>query len=306
LLAYLTGRVLQIFPHALLVLTLIFVLFRIVPGDPAVIAAGLTATPEQISTVRHLLGLDRPLWTQYLTFLWQLVHGDLGTSVTFGVPVAGVVQHRVPATLALAASSLAVAVGIGVPVGIIGAVRPRGLSGQAASAAAVCALAVPNFWLGLLLINLLGVRLRWLPVAGTGGLPSLLMPTAAIAARLIAVVSRTTRASLLEVLSEDYIRTAQAKGLARRPLLLRHALRPALIPIVTVIGLQAGYLLGGSLVIESLFDWQGLGQAMIHAVAMRDYFLVQGITVFYVFGFLALNLLVDLSYAVWDPRVRYG
>ncbi len=306
MLAYLTGRLLQIFPHALLILTLIFVLFRIVPGNPAVIAAGLTATPEQISAVRHLLGLDRPLWTQYLSFLWQLAHGDLGTSVTFGLPVAGVVGHRVPATLALAASSLAVAVGIGVPVGILAAVRPRGISGQAASATAVALLAIPNFWLGLLLINLLAVRLRWLPVAGTGDLAFLVMPTIAIAARLIAVVSRTTRASLAEVLSEDYIRTARAKGLARGPLLLRHALRPALIPIVTVIGLQAGYLLGGSLVIESLFDWQGLGQAMIHAVAMRDYFLVQGITVFYVFGFLVLNLMVDLSYAVWDPRLRYG
>ncbi len=306
MLPYVTGRLIQLVPHGLLILTLMFVLFRLVPGDPAVIAAGLTATPEQITAMRHLLGLDRPLWTQYLSFLWQLLHADLGTSVTFGLPVVGVVAHRVPATAALAASSLAVAVGIGIPIGVLEAVRPRGVCGQAASAIAVLLLAIPNFWLGLLLINLFSVRLRWLPVAGTGGIAFLLMPTIAIAARLIAVVSRTTRASLVEVLGQDYIRTAQAKGLARTPLLLRHALRPALIPIVTVVGLQAGYLLGGSLVIESLFDWQGLGQAMIHAVAMRDYFLVQGITVFYVFGFLGLNLIVDLSYAMWDPRIRYA
>jgi ABC-type dipeptide/oligopeptide/nickel transport system permease component len=306
MLAYVTSRLVQLLPHGLLILSLIFVLFRLVPGDPAVIAAGLTATPEQISAMRHVLGLDRPLWTQYLSFLWHLLHADLGTSVTFGLPVVDVVGHRVPATAALAASSLLVAIGIGAPIGILGALRPRGRSGQAASATAVLLLAIPNFWLGLLLINLVAVRLRWLPVAGTGGVAFLAMPTMAIAARLVGVVSRTTRASLVEVLGEDYIRTAQAKGLARTPLLLRHALRPALIPIVTVVGLQAGYLLGGSLVIESLFDWQGLGQAMIHAVAMRDYFLVQGITVFYVFGFLLLNLIVDISYAMWDPRLRYA
>ena len=306
MLAYVTSRVLQIVPHALVILTLIFVLFRLVPGDPAVLAAGMTATPDQISAMRHLLGLDRPLSIQYLSFLWHLVHADLGTSVTFGLPVAGIVAHRLPATATLAASSLAVAVGIGVPIGVLEAVRPRGVGGQAASAAAVALLAIPNFWLGLLLIDLFAVRLHWLPVAGTGGIAFLLMPTVAIAARLVAVVSRTTRASVTEVLSEDYIRTAQAKGLARTPVLLRHALRPALIPIVTVIGLQAGYLLGGSLVIETLFDWQGLGQAIINAVALRDYFLVQGVTVFYVFGFLILNLAIDLSYAVWDPRVRYG
>ena len=306
MLRYLVSRCLQLVPHVLAVITLTFVLFRLVPGDPAVIAAGLTATPDQIAAMHHLLGLDRPLWVQYLSFLWQLVHGDLGTSVAFGLPVTHVVGHRIPATAALAVSSLAVAIGVGIPVGVLAAVRPRGVSGQAATAGAVALLAVPNFWLGLLLINLLAVRLHWLPVAGTGGAAFLLMPTTAIAARLIAVVSRTTRASVAEILREDYFRTARAKGLAWRRLLLRHALRPALIPIVTVIGLQAGYLLGGSLVIESLFDWQGLGQAMINAVAMRDYFLVQGITVCYVFGFLLLNLLVDLSYVVWDPRVRFG
>lgn len=306
MLAYVTSRLIQLVPHGLLILTLTFVLFRLVPGDPAVIAAGLTATPEQISAMRHVLGLDRPLWTQYLAFLWQLLHADLGTSVTFGLPVTGVVGHRVPATAALAASSLAVAIGIGIPIGVFQAVRPRGAGRQAAGATAVLLLAIPNFWLGLVLIHVFAVRLRWLPVAGTGGAAFLLMPTIAIAARLIAVVSRTTRASLVDILGQDYIRTARAKGLARTPLLLRHAIRPALIPIITVIGLQAGYLLGGSLVIESLFDWQGLGQAMIHAVAMRDYFLVQGITVFYVCGFLALNLMVDLSYVVWDPRVRYA
>jgi len=305
-LRYLLGRLLQVGPHALLVVTLIFVLFRLVPGDPAVIAAGLTSTPDQIAAMRHVLGLDRPLPAQYFTFLWGLLHGELGTSVTFGLPVVTVVAHRVGATMTLAAASLAMAVGLGIPAGILEAVSPRSVGGQLTTIGIVGLLAVPNFWLGLLMINLLAVRMHWLPVAGTGGLAFLLMPAAAVAARLVAVVSRTTRASIVEVLSGEYIRTAAAKGLSRRALLIRHALRPALIPVITAIGLQAGYLLGGSLVIESLFDWQGLGQAMVTAVGMRDYFLVQGITVFYVVGFLLLNLLVDLSYAVWDPRVRFG
>lgn len=306
MLRYLLGRLIQVGPHALLVVTLIFVLFRLVPGDPAVIAAGLTSTPDQIAAMRHVLGLDRPLAAQYLTFLWGLLHGDLGNSVTFGLPVVTVVAHRVGATMTLAGASLAFAVGLGIPAGILEAVSPRSVGGQLTTIAIVGLLAVPNFWLGLLMINLLAVRMHWLPVAGTGGLAFLLMPAAAVAARLVAVVSRTTRASIVEVLSGEYIRTAAAKGLSRRALLIRHVLRPALIPVITAIGLQAGYLLGGSLVIESLFDWQGLGQAMVTAVGMRDYFLVQGITVFYVIGFLLLNLLVDLSYAAWDPRVRFG
>jgi len=304
MLRYALGRLLQLAPHALLVVSLIFVLFRLVPGDPAVIAAGLTATPTQIAAMRHALGLDQPLWTQYLTFLWRLVHGDLGTSVTFGLPVAGVVARRVARTAELAAASLGLAIAIGVPSGMLSAVRPRGAWSQLVTLGVIGLLAVPNFWLGLLLMNLLALRAHWLPVAGTGGIAFLAMPAAAVAARLVAVISQTTRASLVEVLTEDYIRTAAAKGLARATLLVRHALRPALIPVVTVIGLQAGYLLGGSLVIESLFGWQGLGQAMVTAVSTRDYFLVQGITVFYVIAFLLLNLLVDLSYAAWDPRVR--
>jgi len=304
MLHYALGRLAQLAPHALLVMSLIFVLFRLVPGDPAVIAAGLTATPGQIAAMRHELGLDRPLWAQYLAFLWRLVHGDLGVSVTFGLPVAGVVARRVAATAELAAASLALAVALGVSSGTLSAVRPRGVASQLTTLVVVGLLAVPNFWLGLLLMNLLAVRLHWLPVAGTGGAAYLVMPAAAVAARLVAVISQTTRASLVEVLTEDYIRTAAAKGLARARLLVRHALRPALIPVVTVIGLQAGYLLGGSLVIESLFGWQGLGQAMVTAVSTRDYFLVQGITVFYVLAFLVLNLVVDLSYAAWDPRVR--
>ena len=209
-------------------------------------------------------------------------------------------------TLSLMATSLALTVIVAVPAGLLAAVRPLGLGSQGLMMATILFLSVPNFLVGLLLMDLLVVRLGWLPAAGTGGVLFLVMPTLAIAARLVALVSRTTRASLLEVLGEDYVRTARAKGLGGLAVLLRHALRPALVPIGTMIGLQAGYLLGGSVVIETLFAYQGLGQAMINAVSMRDYPLVQGIASLYVIGFLVLNLLVDLSYALVDPRIRYA
>ncbi|PYM64090.1 MAG: hypothetical protein DMD79_07205 [Candidatus Rokuibacteriota bacterium] len=281
-------------------------LFRLVPGDPAVLIAGPGGTQAQIERVRSELGFDRPVGMQYLSFLWDLARGDLGSSLAFQRPVVSVLAGRIGPTLSLMATSLALTVIVAVPAGLLAAVRPLGLESQGLMVATILFLSVPNFLVGLLLMDLLVVRLGWLPAAGTGGVLFLVMPTLAIAARLVALVSRTTRASLLEVLGEDYVRTARAKGLGGLAVLLRHALRPALVPIGTMIGLQAGYLLGGSVVIETLFAYQGLGQAMINAVSMRDYPLVQGIASLYVIGFLVLNLLVDLSYALVDPRIRYA
>ena len=303
---FLARRLALVLPQALGIVTLIFVTFRVVPGDPALIVAGPNSTQAQVNAIRHDLGLDRPLYAQYGRFLRDLARGDLGTSLSLRVPVGAVIARRLPATLALTLASLLVTVALATPSGVIAAVRPHGLLAQAITGAAVLALSIPNFLVGMILIEYLAVRLRLLPPAGTGGLAFLIMPTLAIAARLIALVSRTTRASVMEVLSEDYVRTARAKGLSARGVLYRHALRPALVPIVTMIGLQAGYLLGGSIVIETLFAYQGLGQAMITAVSLRDYFLVQGITAVYVVGFLLINLAVDVSYAAFDPRVRYA
>jgi ABC-type dipeptide/oligopeptide/nickel transport system permease component len=277
-----------------------------VPGDPAALIAGPGGTQAQIDRLRSDLGLDRPLWAQYLSFLGDLARGDLGPSLSFGRPVSGVIANRIGPTLALMATSLALAVVLAVPAGLVAAVRPLAAGSQAIMAATILLLSVPNFLVGLLLMDLFVVKLGWLPAAGTGGLAFLVMPTLAIAGRLVALVSRTTRASVAETLSEDYVRTARAKGAPGGAILFRHALRPALVPVVTMVGLQAGYLLGGSIVIETLFAYQGLGQAMISAVSMRDYFLVQGIALVYVLGFLLLNLAVDLSYAVVDPRIRYG
>ncbi len=299
-------RVALLVPQALGIVTLIFVVFRLVPGDPALIVAGPNSTQAQVEAIRHDLGLDRPLYVQYGRFLRDLARGDMGTSLSLRVPVTAVVLGRLPATLALMIASLLVTIALAVPSGVIAAVRPHGLLAQVITGASVLVLSIPNFLLGMLLIEYLAVRVRLLPPAGTGGLSFLIMPTLAIAARLIALVSRTTRASVMEILSEDYVRTARAKGLTAHTVFYRHALQPAMVPIITMIGLQAGYLLGGSIVVETLFAYQGLGQAMITAVSLRDYFLVQGITVVYVAGFLLINLLVDLSYALFDPRVRYA
>lgn len=299
-------RLMLLLPQGLGIVTLIFVLFRVVPGDPALIVAGPNSTQAQVDAIRHDLGLDRPVYVQYGRFLRDLARGDLGTSLSLRIPVTTVILGRLPATFALMIASLAVTIAVATPTGVIAAVHPHGLLAQVITGASVLALSIPNFLLGMILIEYLAVRLRLFPAAGTGGVAFLIMPTLAIAARLVALVSRTTRASVIEVLSEDYVRTARGKGLSVRAVLYRHALRPAVVPIITMIGLQAGYLLGGSIVVETLFAYQGLGQAMITAVSLRDYFLVQGITAVYVAGFLLINLAVDLSYAVFDPRVRYA
>ncbi len=308
---YLVHRVVRLIPHALLVVSLVFFIFRIVPGDPAVIFASPSATRQEIELLRKSLGLDRPLLVQYGRFLAGMVRGDLGTSMSFGIPVTRVLASRLPATALLAGVSLAAASLIGIGTGLLTALRPRAIVSQAATVGVIGLLAVPNFWLGLLLMDILAVRFGWLPVAGTAdlsweGLPFLIMPAAAIAARLVALVMRTTRVSTMEVLAEDFVRTAHAKGLPQRRVLWRHALRPALIPIATVIGLQMGHLLGGSIVIETLFTYQGLGLALIKAVAVRDYALVQGIMLLYALTFLLVNLIVDVSYSFADPRIRYG
>ncbi|MDQ7859331.1 MAG: ABC transporter permease [Armatimonadota bacterium] len=299
-------RLLLLLPQALGIATLIFVLFRLVPGDPATIVAGPGATQPQIEALRRELGLDRPLWAQYARFLGDLTRGDLGTSLSLRQPVTQVLAARLAPSAALMAASLLLTVALAVPAGVAAAVRPHSTTAQVVMGVSVLALSIPNFLLGMILMHYLSVRWRLLPAAGTGGLAFLVMPTLAIAARLVALVSRTTRASVMEVLGEDFVRTARAKGLAPRVVLYRHALRPALVPIITMIGLQAGYLLGGSIVVETLFAYQGLGQAMITAVSLRDYFLVQGITLLYVVGFLLVNLVVDLSYAAFDPRIRYA
>jgi ABC-type dipeptide/oligopeptide/nickel transport system permease component len=296
---FVVGRLANIVVQVFLILSAVFVLFRIAPGDPAALILGGNASQSQIDLLRHQMGLDRPLWRQYGQFLAHVVRGDFGQSSSYARPVVSVVASHLGATAQLLLVSLAIAVSVGMAAGVLAAIRPRAWFAKGSLLLWVGLLAVPNFWLGMLLIQVFAVNLHWLPA--TGGL---LLPAVAVAARLVALVARLTRATVLEVLGEDFIRTARARGVSPVRLLFVHALRPALPHVLVLIGLQAGYLLGGAVVVENLFSYPGMGQLLLAAVSQRDYQLMQGITVFFVAGFLIVNLCVDLISSVVDPRIR--
>ncbi len=288
------------------VVTIVFFIFKAVPGDEAQMMAGATASQVDIELLRTRLGLDRPILAQYATRMLGLVTGDLGYSSTFrGNPLPHIVT-RLPATLALTAAAILVTILLGIPAGVLSAVRQGSWVDTTLSFLVVGLLAIPNFWLGLMLIVFLSVEWRLLPSFGFTGWASLVMPTAALAARLIALVARMTRGVVLEELGKDYVRTARAKGVAGAAVVRHHVLRNAMIPTVTVIGLETGYLLGGSVVVERLFAWPGIGDLMINAIGARDFTLVQAITVIFVVSFLVINLIVELLYFVINPRLRHG
>jgi len=306
MLSFILYRLARIPPIVLGVVTIIFLIFKAVPGDEATLMAGATASEADIQNLRVQLGLDRPILEQYVSHLLGVLRGDLGYSSTFrGNPLPHILD-RLPATLALMSSAILVTIILGLPAGIIAAVKQNKWPDYLLSFLVVGLLAVPNFWLGLMLIVILSVEWGWLPAFGFTGWASLIMPTAALAARLIALVARMTRGVMLEELRKDYVRTARAKGLDGRVIVTRHVLRNALIPTVTVIGLQMGYLLGGSVVVERIFAWPGIGDLMINAIGARDYTLVQGITMLFVVGFLLINLVVELLYVLINPRLRHA
>lgn len=297
-------RLLLIPPTILGVVTILFVIFKSVPGDEATMVAGATATQAEIDVIRHQLGLDRPLLVQYGAHLAALAHGDLGYSSTFrGNPLPHILE-RVPATLLLTTTAIVLTIVIGIPAGLAAASFQDRWPDLTISTGVAALLAVPNFWLGMMLIAVLSVQWQLLPGLGLTGPASLIMPSIALAARLIALVARLMRGIVIEERRRDYVRTAYAKGLSGSRVLYRHVLRNALIPIVTVIGLQTGYLLGGSVVVERLFDWPGIGDLLLTAVGLRDYTLVQGITVLFVIGFLLVNLLVEILFRLINPRLR--
>ena len=288
------------------VITILFLIFKLVPGDQATLAAGATATQGEINAMRTSLGLDRPVIWQYLGYINGMLHGDLGYSSTFrGNPLLPILQ-RIPATVRLMLAAITVTIALGIPAGVIAGANQNRWPDHLVSNTIVTLLAIPNFWLGMVMIALFSVHLRWLPSFGAQGWAALILPTAALSARLIALVGRMTRGMIIEELRKDYVRTAVAKGLSRHAILVHHVLRNVMIPVVTVIGLQAGYLLGGSVVIERLFVWPGIGDLLLTGVSGRDYALVQGAALFFVVGFLLINLLVDLLYRVINPRLRHG
>lgn len=287
-----------------------FVLMHIVPGDPVALLMEeklAAVDPAAAQRFRARWGLDQPVAVQYLKFLANAARGDLGISYRTDQDVLPAVLERVPATAALAGAALGVAIVIGIPLGLLAALRQNSVVDSASIVLATAGVSIPNFWLGILLIYAFAVRLRWLPPSGYGpAIPYLLMPALTLGLGLAAVVARLTRSSMLEVIRQDYIRTGRAKGVPERRLILAHALRNAAIPIVTVVGVQLSGLLSGAVITERVFSWPGAGRLLVDSIGVRDLPMVQGCVLFIAGVFILLNLLVDLSYAWLDPRIRYA
>lgn len=297
-------RLLISLPALWLILTMVFLLVHIVPGDPVQQMLGEDARAEDVAAMRHTLGLDLPLGTQYARYWAHLVRGDWGKSFRFNTPVLKLVTERYPATLELAFSAMLVCAAIAVPAGVEAA-RRRGRTGDhAVSVLTLLGLSVPNFALGPMLILIFSIALGWLPVSGRGGISHLLLPAATLGAALAAILTRMVRSSMIEELSADYVRTARAKGLSERRVLFRHAFPNALIPIVTILGLQFGTLLAGTIVTESIFSWPGIGRLTVQAIQARDYPLLQGCILLIAVSYVVVNLLTDALYSVIDPRIR--
>ena len=302
---YLVRRLLLTIPVLLGVATLVFALIHLVPGDPAQSMLGEGASDEEVTKLRQSLGLDRPLLEQYRTFLTGLVRGDLGQSFRYGTPVTHEIRDRLFRTLQLAAAAMTVAILIAIPLGIVAAVFRGTAIDHGAMTLALVGISMPNFWLGPLLAIFFAVYLGWLPVAGTGTIWHLVLPAITLGAALAAILARMTRASLLEELRELYVVAARARGLSRVRAVVRHAFRNSLIPVVTIVGLQFGAVLTGTIITETIFAWPGVGRLLIQAINFRDYPLVQGCILFISLTYVLMNLLTDLTYGFLDPRIRY-
>jgi peptide/nickel transport system permease protein len=297
-------RLLLIVPSVWLILTMIFLLIHIVPGDPVTQMLGPDAQSADVERFRHDLGLDLPIRVQYAHYLAGLARGNWGQSYRFRAPVFGLIFERYPATLELSLAALVVCLGIAIPAGVFSASR-RGTAGdRVTSVLTLLGLSVPNFALGPLLILLFSVELGWLPVSGRGGVSHLVLPALTLGAALAAILTRMVRGAMLEELQSDYVRTARAKGLAERAVLFHHAFPNALIPIVTIVGLQFGTLLAGTIVTETIFSWPGIGRLAVQAIQSRDYPLLQGCILVIALSYVLVNLLTDILYALVDPRVR--
>lgn len=283
--------------------TLVFALLRVVPGDPIDVMLGESAQPAARAELRTSLGLDRPLGLQYALWLADVARGELGTSIRSGLPVAGLVAERMPATLLLALAASAIATGIGLPLGTLAAARAGGVVDRFALFVSLSAVAAPSFWIGPMLVLLFSVQLGWLPVAGSGSAAHLVLPALTLGAGMSGIVVRMTRAAVLETLADDYVRTARAKGASPSRILFRHALPNAASPVLTVLGLQLGAVLAGSVVTETIFAWPGLGRLVIEAIQARDYPVVQGAVLVIATTTVLVQLLTDLAQAAANPRI---
>jgi peptide/nickel transport system permease protein len=302
---FLSRRLLLTLPVLLGVATLVFSLIHLVPGDPVQAMLGDSASPSDLADLRGRLGLDRPLYVQYGSFLKGLAVGDLGVSLRTNQPVAAAIAERLPATVELALAAMIVAVLVAIPLGIVAAVRAGTRVDHLATTLALVGISIPNFWLGPLLAIVFSVTLGWLPVAGRGTLAHLVLPAITLGAPLSAVLARMTRASVLEELRELYVLAARARGVSKARAVLRHAFRNSLIPIVTVLGLQIGAVLTGAVITETIFAWPGVGRLLIQSISFRDYPMVQGCILLIAITYVSMNLLTDVAYGFLDPRIRY-
>jgi ABC-type dipeptide/oligopeptide/nickel transport system permease component len=291
-------------PAIWLILTMVFMLVHIVPGDPVQQMLGEDARPEDLNNLRHALGLDQSILTQYFHYMTGLVRGDWGKSFHFQSSVLTLVLHRYPATLELALTAMIVCAAIAIPAGVAAAQNRGRTCDHAIGVLTLFGLSVPNFALGPVLILLFSITLGWLPVSGRGGIPHLILPAATLGAALAAILTRMVRGSMIEELGSDYVRTARAKGLSERAVLYQHAFPNALVPIITILGLQFGTLLAGTIVTESIFSWPGIGRLTVQAIQSRDYPLLQGCILVIALSYVVVNLLTDVVYSLIDPRIR--
>jgi peptide/nickel transport system permease protein len=306
MLRYIRKRILISIPTIVFVTLLVFVMLQLVPGDPAEIFLGEKfSTPEILAKVRHDMGLDRPLYVQYLDFLWKALHGDLGRSLHTGRPVLDHIAIALPSTLELAGAALVISIIIGVSLGVVSALKHNTWMDSLSMFIALFGVSMPVFWLSLLMIFFFSVRLNWFPAVGGGDLKHLVMPAFVLGLLNSSTLARMVRSSMLEVLNEDYIRTARAKGLFERIVIIKHALRNALIPAITVLGLEFGSLLGGAVLTETIFSRLGLGKLYVDSILNKDITMIQGVTLFIALSYTLINILVDVSYSYLDPRIRY-
>ena len=305
MLRYTASRLLQIVPTVIGVTALVFFLIWMIPGDPALLLAGEEASPEEVAALRRSLGLDRPVVVQYASWLLGIVTGDWGTSIARPRAVLPELLTRLPATLELALASMALSLIVAVPLGVLSAIRQNSGFDNTGRVVSLLGLSMPNFWVALLLILVFAYYLRWLPASGRGTWQHMLLPTIALGTGMMAEVMRVTRSTMLEVIRQDYVRTAAAKGVRRVMIHYKHALRNALISVVTVVGLQLGFRLGGTVVIEQIFAYPGLGRLAYQAMLQRDIPIIMGTLLLFALMFLVINVVVDLLYSLLDPRIRY-
>jgi len=310
---YALRRLLQMIPVLIIVSIVVFAIIHLIPGNPAEIMAGPNATPEQLVSLKQQYGLDKPLIQQYVIWLGHVLRGDLGVSFINGFPVGKLILQRVPATVELALAAAFIGLLFSLPLGIISALKPGSIIDLFTTLFSALSFAVPSFWLAILLILLFSLHFKILPPSGRPDfsenpalhIKSLLMPAFTLGIAMAAKLTRYLRSAMLDVLDQDYIRTARAKGLSNSTVVVRHALRNALIPVVTIFGLQVGDLLSGAIIVESIFAWPGVGRLTIQAIGWRDYSILQASVLFIVLAFLVVNLLTDLAYGVINPRIRY-